>query len=597
MVNIIPKEKIIEIQQTSDIIQIISEYVHLKQSGRNFIGLCPFHSEKTPSFTVNPEKKFFKCFGCGEGGSVFHFIMKQEGIDFVEAVKLIAVKAHIDLSHLHAKKSSSSITERTHLININNFAAKFYHKFLLHKEYGNTARDYIQKRHINDQSINTFCLGYAPHGWDALIKIGKEHNITNELLEKAGLIIRKKKGNTYYDRFRNRLIFPIFDARKQVIGFGGRTLDDATPKYLNSPETVLFNKSSILYGIDVAKNAIRKQHRVILMEGYTDVIMAHQHGIDWSVAVLGTAISKQHLKQLRQYCNQVVLLLDSDSAGWKSSDRNLDIFIEEEFDIKIAQLPKGYDPCDFLIAEGAEKLLRYVDNAKDFFSFKIEMATTKWDMSTIHGKTNAVNDILSTAIKMPDNIKRNLLIKMIAEEMSIEETSLRTHLRKFKNTPATENKQTAEKRVNASTRAEREVLYLMLSCNDFIPIVIKEIGLGEFSNKDLLTIVEKVAELYYQNKVVKGENILPLLDNAQLSKIITDIMTTEEFKNVTNHKERLEACVVFFKKQNNKKDIYQTKKKMLEIVRAGNNNEEDITVLLDEFHKKSKNIHALKNKV
>lgn len=188
-----------------------------------------------------------------------------------------------------------------------------------------------------------------------MIKICNERNISNKLLEKAGLIIPKKDRNSYYDRFRNRLMFPIFDARKQVIGFGGRALDDSLPKYLNSPETVLFNKSNVLYGIDIAKSTILKQRRVILMEGYTDVIMAYQNGIEWSVAVMGTSISKQHLKQLRQYCNQVILLLDSDVAGWKSSDRNLDIFIEEEFDVKIAHLPKDYDPCDFLVAEGAEK--------------------------------------------------------------------------------------------------------------------------------------------------------------------------------------------------------------------------------------------------
>ncbi|MGQ3685734.1 MAG: DNA primase [Candidatus Loosdrechtia sp.] len=595
MVNIIPQEKILEIQQTSNITQIISEYVHLKQSGRNFVGLCPFHQEKTPSFTVNPEKKFFKCFGCGEGGTVFHFIMKQESVDFVEAVKLVAAKAHIDISFLSVKKTSASDIGKISLINVNNIVAKLYHKILLHKEYGNTAMAYAQQRQINNQSIETFCLGYAPNGWDTLLKICKDHNITHEQLEKAGLIIRKKEGNTYYDRFRNRLIFPIFDVRKQVIGFGARTLNDATPKYLNSPETILFNKSNVLYGIDIAKNAIQKQRRVILMEGYTDVVMAHQHGIDWSVAVLGTAISKQHLKQLQNYCNQVILLMDSDSAGRKSSDRSLDIFIEEEFDVRVAQLPGGYDPCDFLIREGAEKLLKCIDNAGDFFSFKIEMAATKWDMSTLQGKTNAINDVLSTAIKIPDSIKRNLLIKMIAEEMSVEETSLRAYLQKFKYMPATGIKGAVEHRTNASTLAEREVLYLMLSCNDLIPTVLQDIGLGEFSNKDLIAIAGKITELYHKNKQIKYEDVLLHLDNANLGRIVTDIVTTAEFQNVTNHKERLEACITYFKKRNNKKQICQTKKKMLEIVKSGKNNEEEITILLNELHKRNKHIHTLKN--
>ncbi len=597
MVNFIPQEKIAEIQHASDIIQIISEYVNLKQSGRNFIGLCPFHSEKTPSFTVNPEKKLFKCFGCGEGGTVFNFVMKQEGMDFVEAVKSIASRVHIDLSHLETAKTSFSTAEKASLLKITNFAANFYHKILVNSEYGKIARDYLKQRKINDHSVQNFRLGYAPDSWDALIKICKERNISNDLLEKVGLIIPKKEGNGYYDRFRNRLMFPILDARRQVIGFGGRALDDSTPKYLNSPETVLFNKSNILYGIDIAKNAILKQHRSILMEGYTDVIMAHQHGIDWSVAVMGTAISKQHLRQLRQYCNQVILLLDSDTAGWKSSDKSLDIFVEEEFDVKIAQLPKGHDPCDFLVAEGVNKFLEYVNNAMDFFSFKVEIAASKWDMSTINGRASAINDVLSTAMKMPDVIKRNLLIKRVAEEMSIDEATLRTHLKKFnKQLPVSNRQQVVEHRLNASAKVERELLYLMLSCNDFIPRVLKEIGLEEFSNEDFLKITEEIIGLYSKNNVVKGEDVLHILEDVQLNKILMDIVTSEEFQNIANYTERLDACIHFFKKRNSRREIHQTKKKMLDVVKSGNN-EEDIVVLLDAFHKKTLNSHVLKGKV
>ena len=562
MANLIPQEKITEIQHAVDIVQIISEFVQLKQKGRNFTGLCPFHSEKTPSFTVNPEKKLFKCFGCGEGGTVFNFIMKQEGLDFVESVKLVASKAHIDVSHLLAQRSSVSDMEKERLVKLHDFVAKIYHKFLLDSKEGIAAREYLRQRKINDQSIKNFCLGYAPNGWDTLIKIGKDRSISTTLLEKTGLVLPGKEKEHYYDRFRNRLMFPIVDARKRVIGFGGRTLDNTLPKYLNSPETVLFNKSSVLYGIDVAKAAIMKQRRVILMEGYTDVIMAHQHGIDWSVAVMGTAITKQHLKVLRQYCQEVILLLDADAAGWKSSDRSLDIFIEEEFDVKIAQLPEGYDPCAFLVAEGAEKFLGHVNNAKDFFHFKVEMATSKWDMATVHGRANAINDVLSTAMKMPDIIKRNLHIKMIAEEMSIDEAALRDQFKKINKRPVyAGNKQPPiEQRFNASSMAERELLYLMLSCNEVIPRIVEEIVLEEFHNKDFLKIAEKVVELYDKNSSVKDEDVLHTLDDLRLNKLLMDIVTGGEFQNVTNHSERLEACIHFFKKRNNKKDICQAKK-------------------------------------
>ena len=598
MANLIPQEKIAEIQHAIDIVQIISEYVQLKQQGRNFTGLCPFHSEKTPSFMVNPEKKLFKCFGCGEGGTVFNFVMKQEGLGFVESVKLVASKAHIDITHLLTQRSSVSDTEKARLVKIHDFVAKVYHKFLLDSKEGTGAREYLGQRKINEQSIKNFCLGYAPSGWDTLIKIGKDRSISTAQMEKTGLILPGKEKEHYYDRFRNRLMFPIVDARKRVIGFGGRTLDNSLPKYLNSPETVLFNKSSVLYGIDVAKAAIMKQRRAILMEGYTDVIMAHQHGVDWSVAVMGTAISKQHLKCLRQYCQEVVLLLDADTAGWKSSDRSLDIFIEEEFDVKIAQLPAGYDPCDYLVAEGAEKFLGHVNNAKDFFRFKVEMATSKWDMGTVNGRANAINDVLSTAMKMPDIIKRNLLIKMIAEEMSVDETALRDQFKKINQRPVhagNKKQQPVEQRFDASSMAERELLYLMLSCNEVIPRIVAEIGLEEFDNKDFSKIAEKVVELYNKNTSVKGEDVLHALEDLRLNKLLMDVVTGKEFQNVANHSERLEACIHYFKMRNSKKDVCQAKKRTLENVKVGSR-EEDIVALLDELHKKHRNRHALKGK-
>jgi DNA primase len=596
MANFIPQEKIAEIQLASDIVHVISEYVSLKQSGKNFLGLCPFHSEKTPSFTVNPEKKLFKCFGCNEGGTVFNFIMKQEGMDFVDAVKFVASKSHIDLSHLDSiRKPSLSTTEKASLFNITNLTARFYNKILIDSEQARAAREYLKKRQINDESMKNFCLGYAPDRWDALLRVCHGRNISKNLLEKAGLAIPKKEGNGYYDRFRNRLMFPILDSRKNVLGFGGRALDNSQPKYLNSPETILFNKSQILYGIDIAKNAIVKERKVILMEGYTDVIMAHQHGIAWSVAVMGTAISRHHLRLLRQYCNQVILLLDSDLAGWKSSDRNLDIFIEEEFDVKIAQLPKDYDPCDFLVEEGADKFLARIHHAKDFFSFKIETASSKWDTATIQGKANAINDVLSTAMKMPDIIKRNLLIKWIAEQMSIDEASLRIQLKKF-NKPAasTNEKPTVQQRLDASFTAERELLHLMLSCNELIPKVMQEIGLEEFHNRDLFAIAGKTVELYRKNTVVREEDVLHVLDDAHLNKTLMDLVTTKEFQQVTNQDKRLEACIHFFKRRNSKKERRQAKEKTLRTMMASSN-EEDILVSLSEFHRKSKNIHILKN--
>lgn len=598
MADLIPQEKIAEIQHASDIVQIISEHVHLRQSGKNFIGLCPFHHEKTPSFTVNPEKKLFKCFGCGEGGTVFGFIMKREGVTFLEAVRLIASKCNIDLPLTGAKGVHSTASEKGNLLKVTSLVADFYHHILLNSAIGQAARDYLQLRRINDQSIKNFHLGYAPDTWDALIEFSKKHNISVELLEKTGLAIPRKGKDGYYDRFRNRLIFPISNVRGQIIGFGGRALNaDTQPKYLNSPETCLFRKGENLYGIDIAKNSIMKQRRVILMEGYTDVIMAHQYGIDWAVAVLGTALSRKHLRLLRQYCNQAILLLDSDTAGLKSSERSLDMFVEEEFEVKIAQLPQGYDPCEFLIAEGAEKFLVCINHARDLFSFKIDMASKKWDMTSVQGKAQAIDEVILTAMKAPDPIKRNLLLNMIADEMSIDESVLRGYIRKFnkrKSLQAPDNQLTGQRLLNTQTRVEREIIYLMISCDSLIPRIVENMLLERFQNEELLKIAKKVIEIYQEKSYVKEGDVLLVLDNAYIN-ILVDIITSEEFKNTGDYLERLEACIRFFEKQAIKKEAHQAKKKTIDVIKSGGN-EEELVVLLHEFHRKKKGIHALKLK-
>jgi DNA primase len=227
-------------------------------------------------------------------------------------------------------------------------------------------------------------------------------------------------------------MFPIFDSQNRPVGFGARALDESLPKYLNSPETPVFNKSKTLYGINLAKESMNRNRKVLLMEGYTDVIMAHQHGIDWSIAALGTALTREHVRFLRRYCDKAILVFDADTAGQKSSERNLNIFIEEDFDVNVVLLPKNYDPYDFLVKNGKQSFLEQVENAYDFFSFKIKLSETKWDMASVSGRTSAIDDILSTAMKIPNFVKRELAIKKVAEEMSIEENILRDHMAKFK---------------------------------------------------------------------------------------------------------------------------------------------------------------------
>ncbi|OHB36599.1 MAG: DNA primase [Planctomycetes bacterium GWA2_40_7] len=605
MTSFIPPEKISEIQRSLNIIDIVSDYVALKRTGRNFLGLCPFHHEKTPSFTVNVEKQIYKCFGCGEGGTVFNFLMKQEALTFPEAVKALAEKANIRIDSFNTKEWSQSTSI---LYEANEKAASFFTDMLLKTKDGKQSRDYVSNRLINDDSINKFRLGYAPNHWDSLVNKSKEWGVNIQVLEKAGLVITKQD-KACYDRFRNRLMFPIFDSQNRPVGFGARALDNSLPKYLNSPETPVFNKSKTLYGINLAKESMIRNRKVLLMEGYTDVIMAHQYGIDWSIAVLGTALTREHVRLLRRYCDNAILVFDADTAGQKSSERNLDIFIEEDFDVNVVLLPKNYDPYDFLVKNGRQSFLEQVEKAYDFFGFKIKLSETKWDMSSVSGKTSAIDDVLSTAMKIPNFVKRELTIKRIAEEMSIEENILRDHLTRFKALKSGQidrNKFHEQKTGNLNKLksgdylVEMTILSIIINRNDLIRKVETDIGFDSFRNKEIRSIVERIYEIYSQKGRVILNDVFPMLNTSEISRDLIDIISKQEsieeglIADQTDSAEKiLKECIQFIEKRKSRKSLEQTRKKMLDMDRS-KGYEQEVDQLLDGFHKKSIAFHALK---
>ncbi|OHC02258.1 MAG: DNA primase [Planctomycetes bacterium RIFCSPLOWO2_12_FULL_40_19] len=605
MTSFIPPEKISEIQRSLNIIDIVSDYVALKRTGRNFLGLCPFHHEKTPSFTVNVEKQIYKCFGCGEGGTVFNFLMKQEALTFPEAVKALAEKANIRIDSFNTKEWSQSTSI---LYEANEKAASFFTDMLLKTKDGKQSRDYVSNRLINDDSINKFRLGYAPNHWDSLVNKSKEWGVNIQVLEKAGLVITKQD-KACYDRFRNRLMFPIFDSQNRPVGFGARALDNSLPKYLNSPETPVFNKSKTLYGINLAKESMIRNRKVLLMEGYTDVIMAHQYGIDWSIAVLGTALTREHVRLLRRYCDNAILVFDADTAGQKSSERNLDIFIEEDFDVNVVLLPKNYDPYDFLVKNGRQSFLEQVEKAYDFFGFKIKLSETKWDMSSVSGKTSAIDDVLSTAMKIPNFVKRELTIKRIAEEMSIEENILRDHLTRFKALKSGQidrNKFHEQKTGNLNKLksgdylVEMTILSIIINRNDLIRKVETDIGFDSFRNKEIRSIVERIYEIYSQKGRVILNDVFPMLNTSEISRDLIDIISKQEsieeglMTDQTDSAEKiLKECIQFIEKRKSRKSLEQTRKKMLDMDRS-KGYEQEVDQLLDGFHKKSVAFHALK---
>ncbi|MFQ5962837.1 MAG: DNA primase [Candidatus Scalinduaceae bacterium] len=606
----IPPEKISEIQRTLNIFDVVSDYIPLKQKGRNFIGLCPFHHEKTPSFTINVEKQIYKCFGCGEGGTVFNFLMKQEGLAFPEAVKLLAEKANIKIDDFVTNEKRQEISV---LYEANEEAAFFFSKMLLKTSEGKRSKDYVSNRFINDESIRKFRLGYSPNRWNSILTHSKEWNISTEVLEKAGLLLRKED-NAFYDRFRNRLMFPIFDLQNRPVGFGARALDNSLPKYLNSPETPIFNKSKTLYGINLAKNSIMKNRKVLLMEGYTDVIMAHQCGIDWSIAILGTALTREHVRLLRRYCDKAVLVFDADTAGQKSSERNLDIFIEEDFEVSVVLLPENYDPCDYLVKKGVQRFLKQVEKAYDFFSFKIKLSKDKWNISSVSGKTSAIEDIFSTAMKIPNILKRELTIKRIAEEMSIEEDILRKHLARFKSLQKNEMNRTKlyDRTLDASLKnkikpnsyraetVEMTILGIMLTKNDLIKKIESDIGFNSFSNERLRCIAERISEIYSQEGQVGLSDISHMLNTTEMSRGLIDIIskqsTLEENSIMEldqNGEKLLNECIQFIKKRKNLEDLKHTKKRMLALD-SSKESAQEVDKLLTIFHKKSMDFHSLR---
>jgi len=601
MALFIPTEKISEIQRALNISEVVSGYVSLKRAGNNLIGLCPFHHEKTPSFTVNVEKQIYKCFGCGEGGTIFNFLMKQEGLTFPEAVKTLADKANIRINDFNTRKEHQGASA---LYEANEQAASFFSEMLLKTKEGKRTKDYLSNRLINDDSIKKFRLGYSPNRWDSIVKKAKDWNISTQSLTNAGLILKKQAGGSY-DRFRNRLMFPIFDFQNRPVGFGARVLDNSLPKYLNSPETPVFNKSKALYGINLAKNAIIKKRKILLMEGYTDVIMAHQCGIDWSIAILGTALTREHVRLLRRYCDEAILVFDADTAGQKSSERNLDIFIEEDFDVRVVLLPENYDPYDFLVKKGAEKFLEQVEKAYDFFSFKIKLSESKWDMSSVSGKASAIDDILSTAIKIPNILKRELTIKRIAEEMSVEENDLRKHLKKDrpgKNQLYNKKTDTLNKpKSNADQTIEMTILSIMINRNDLIKKVRSDIGLGNFSNENLRNIAERIFEIDSQGKNVELNDVFPLLNTVEISGGLIDIILKQNssegcttVEETQNREKILNDCILFIKKRKAKEELKQTKKRML-VLNKSIDSTRETDKLLTKFHKKNIDFHSLGN--
>ena len=432
MADLIPEEKISEIRSAADIVEVIAEVVHLKRAGRNFSGLCPFHSEKTPSFTVSPDKQIFHCFGCGTGGNVFSFLMKHEGLSFPEAVRALALRYGINLPTRPLspdQKRRRDIKEQ--LFRLHQRVADDYHALLMDSPTGKKAREYLVKRGIAQDTVREFRLGYAPDRWDHLVNIFRKNRIPAPVAESSGLVIPRKNRSGFYDRFRDRIIFPIQDNRGRVVGFGGRVLGDGLPKYLNSPETPLYHKSRSLYGLHAAKGPCRESELVYIVEGYFDLIALYQHGIRNVVATLGTALTDEHLRTLRGFIGEkgrAVLVYDSDEAGIQAARRSIPVFDKGFVNAQILTLSSNHDPDSFVFEFGAEAFKAAAENAKNMIPFLLDCAVKENGLS-VAGKVRSVNALLEPLLSVKDGVERALYIKEIAERIGVDEGAIVQRLR------------------------------------------------------------------------------------------------------------------------------------------------------------------------
>ena len=423
------EDKISEIIEKNDIVDVISEYMTLKRSGTNYGALCPFHSEKTPSFSVSSSKQIFNCFGCGVGGNVITFIQRIERIEFVEAVKLLAERAHVQLQEDNDPKQLEKAKLQKALYKVNTEAARFFYNNL------NTSKkdmEYLFRRGLSETIIKRFGLGYAPDKWQGLLDFMNAKGYNNELLYKAGLIVRKNEGERYYDKFRSRIMFPIIDLKGNVIAFGGRVTDDSKPKYLNSPDTPVFNKGYSIYGLNFVKK-VQNLDNIIVVEGYMDAIALHQFGVDNAVASLGTAFTENQAKLLKRFSNEIIISYDSDLAGQTATMKGLSILEKAGCVVKVLSLPSGKDPDEYIRKEGIDAFRERINKSISLIEYKIENIKKGLDINNIQDRIKFTKGLSEILIDVISNVEVDAYIRKYSSLMHLNETALYEELNRLRN--------------------------------------------------------------------------------------------------------------------------------------------------------------------
>ena len=575
----IPQNVLEEILGRVDIVELIAGYLPLKRSGRNFKALCPFHHEKSSSFMVSGDRQIFHCFGCGESGNAFKFLMRYERMEFPEAVESLAQKAGVRLPEFQKEDSAVSglITE---LYKINEASSLFYHGNL-NSAAGQQARQYLLKRGIKEETAVLFKLGLALEVWDGIITHlrGKGFALTN--LEKAGLILPRDSGG-YYDRFRNRIIFPIRDIKSRVLGFGARVLDDSLPKYVNSPETPIYTKGRNLFGLDFSKDAIRDSDCAVIVEGYLDFIIPYQSGIKNIVASSGTALTQEQAKLIKRYTHNVVVVFDPDSAGEMAALRSLDIFIEEEMSVKVVTLPQGFDPDLFVRKSGPEAFKEKIDNAQSLFDYKLKVLKSRFNSAEIEDKAKIAGLMLLTINKISDSVLKSEYTKKLAQELDVKEEALLSEIKKISKTAAMKPAETVYPKAAPASPVEKLLIKLMLEQTELIHRVKDHLSPADFQDVRVGRIIEAVLELAEKGRDIEPSFLMDHLGEEDISRLICESVFLPEELSGQDREKVFDDCLLRLKQEK----VKTKRLRLHEEIKAaqGAGDQEKLRELLEEFH-------------
>jgi DNA primase len=560
----IPQEIIDEVRERSDIVEIASQYLRLKKTGKNYKALCPFHTEKTPSFVISPERQIFHCFGCGAGGNAFNLVMKLENMDFVSALKALAQKVGVKIPQSFSPEEARGIKERKKLYEINEVAAKFYEQVLKKGGEGKKAYKYLRERKLKEETINKFRLGYAPDSWDSLLKNFKTKGISLELAERVKLISPSREGEGYYDYFRKRIIFPIFDLKGRVVAFGGRVLGESLPKYLNSPETSLFNKGNLLYGLNFVQSEIRSLDQAIIVEGYMDVLTAQQEGLPNVVASLGTSLTPGQAGLLSRYTNQVIIAYDPDTAGEIATLRGFDLLLERGMKVKVLSLPEGEDPDKFIREKGKKEFSKNLTSSLSLLDYRFHLVFSHSDASSVEGKVKIVEELLPTLARISNSIEQKAWVKKLSERLKVEEVLILRDLAKVGQGKLLSLAEEISL-PSVSELAEENLIQLMLESPEIVPQVREGLKEEHFRNSDYRKIIKIIFGLEEKGESAEAKKIMDLGEE-NLASLISQL----SLKRLEGDRDKMiRDCIEKIKKENLKRKMERLQEEIKTAEREG----------------------------